>query len=146
MGKFRKAERLASRKEIEALFKGSNSFAIYPIRLVWRVMEFSRSDYPVQAGFSVSKKKFKRAVDRNLIKRRLRESYRLQKQVLYDRLPKEGRQLAFMFIYTAGEILPYHLIEKSMTKVLKRFLHTYKSASNLSGPSDPLLNEDAGGG
>lgn len=77
------------------------------------------SPYPAQAAFSVSKKNFKRAVKRNYLKRRMRETYRLHKAILYQALP-EGEQLAVMFIYSAKEIKDYEVIEKSMKKALTK--------------------------
>lgn len=75
--------------------------------------------YPVQAAFSVSKKNFKRAVMRNLLKRRMREAYRLNKEIVYQVFGMGG-QLAVMFIYAAREEKEYELIEKSMKQALLR--------------------------
>ncbi len=80
---FKRAERLKSRKVIEQLFKQGQSFAQYPLRIVWVEMAEPRSEFPAQFALSVSKKKFKRAVDRNRIRRLVREAYRLNKHVLY---------------------------------------------------------------
>jgi ribonuclease P protein component len=87
---FKRGERLKSRKVIEQMFKRGQSFAQYPLRIVWVDMEERRSDFPAQFALSVSKKKFKRAVDRNRIRRLVREAYRLNKHVLYEGL-EEGR-------------------------------------------------------
>ena len=83
---FKRGERLKSRKVIEQLFKRGQSFAQYPLRIVWVDMEERRSEFPAQFALSVSKKKFKRAVDRNRIRRLVREAYRLNKHVLYEGL------------------------------------------------------------
>jgi ribonuclease P protein component len=69
--------------------------------------------------FSVSKKQFKKAVDRNLIRRRCRESYRLNKQTLIS-LPSESRPSYIAFLYLAKEITTYDVIEKAMAQSLKR--------------------------
>lgn len=75
------------------------------------------AQYPVQAAFSVSKKNFKRAVMRNLLKRRMREAYRLNKGIVYQVVGRD-RQLAVMFIYAGREEKEYELIEKSMKQAL----------------------------
>ncbi len=75
------------------------------------------AQYPVQAAFSVSKKNFKRAVMRNLLKRRMREAYRLNKGIVYQVFGRD-RQLAVMFIYAGREEKEYELIEKSMKQAL----------------------------
>ena len=87
---FKRAERLKSRKVIEQLFKQGQSFAQYPLRIVWVEMAEPRSEFPAQFALSVSRKKFKRAVDRNRIRRLVREAYRLNKHVLYGGL-EDGR-------------------------------------------------------
>ena len=74
---------------------------------------------PAQIVFSVSKKRFKRAVDRNVIKRRMREAYRLNKQQqLYDALLATDKRIVFSIGYIGKEIAPYELIEKKMLKLL----------------------------
>jgi ribonuclease P protein component len=76
----------------------------------------------LQAGFTVSSKHFKKAVDRNRIKRITREAYRLQKQILYHRLDQNKQRLAVFFIYTAKELLPYSLVKDKMGIILKKIL------------------------
>ena len=114
---FKKEERLKSKKVIEKLFESGRSILVYPVKLVYIDTEIP-STYPVQASFSVSKKNFKKAVQRNLIKRRMREAYRLNKNNFYT--ITEERQLAMMFIYIAREKLPYTNIESSIKQLLKR--------------------------
>jgi len=77
--------------------------------------------FPAQIVFSVSKKRFKRAVDRNSIKRLTRETYRLHKQqYLYDVLNSSGKKIVFSLGYIGKEIGTYDFVEKKMVKLLKQ--------------------------
>ncbi len=125
--RFQRGEKLKSRKEIERLFQaGSQACMQYPLRLVWRPMERKRSDFPVQMTVSVAKKRFKRAPDRNRIKRLVREAYRLQKPLLYERLGEPENQLAWMIIFIGKEMPEYRRIEKSMRKLQSKFFRQYE--------------------
>ena len=136
--RFQRAERLKSEKVISSLFKKGRSFSCYPLRLVYTEIDplpkasgqvnikADSTDFsPVQFSLSVSKKKFKRAVDRNLLRRRIRESYRLQKHELYlflkDHTTLSEKQFAFMVIYTAKDALPYADIHKGIRKMIAKF-------------------------
>lgn len=77
------------------------------------------ADAPLQAGFTVSGKKFKRAVDRNRIKRLMRESYRLQQHPLLNQLEKAGKRLALFFLYTGKEMPDQALIHEKMGVALE---------------------------
>jgi ribonuclease P protein component len=108
---FRKEERLKKKKDIQELFDKGSSFYLYP----FKVYVQPRVNTAVhQVLISVSTRNFKRAVDRNLIKRRIREAYRLQKHKLPD------TKLALGFIYTAKEILPFREIENKVLLVFGR--------------------------
>lgn len=115
---FKKEERLKSAKEISRLFDAGNAFLTFPIKVVW--METGdEQPFPAQAAFSVSRKTFRRAVDRNRIKRKMREAYRNHKHILYGRMQKNIR---CMFIFIAKEELPYATIEKSMKTIAAKLI------------------------
>lgn len=111
----KKCERLCSFRYIESLFESGKSFFCYPFRVIWLAVDIS-CEYPVQAAFSVSKRKFKRAVQRNLLKRHMRECYRHHKNNLYSKLKSKNVNLIVMFIYTANEIHENQTINEAMIK------------------------------
>jgi ribonuclease P protein component len=118
---FSKSEKLCSKKEIEALFENGKSFYCFPFLIVW---SYSNSDLPspAQAAFSVSKKGFKLAVTRNLIKRRTREAYRKNKSRLYDFLISSDRKVVFTLIYRGKTVSDYITIEKSVKEMINKFI------------------------
>lgn len=144
---FKKDEKLKSRSIIDRLFKrGSKevqTFYLFPFRVLYfeKILDtgfqmpdaFSVSDSAVflkeipsplpQVLFSVSKRNFKRAVDRNLIRRRCREAYRLHKSILTAN-PEVPYPASIAFLYLAKEISTYDVIEKAMIKVLNKMAET----------------------
>ncbi|MBK6284708.1 MAG: ribonuclease P protein component [Draconibacterium sp.] len=114
---FHKNERLCSKKVIDKLFIEGKSVFVYPVKIVYLETLLPEKN-KVQAAFTVGKRNFKRAVKRNLIKRRMREAYRLNKQKFYDELGE--KQLAVFFIYTAKTISDYKQIETAIIKGLKK--------------------------
>ena len=116
MGKFtfKREERLSKEKVIQELFDKGSSFYLYPFKVYF--MQNPDRGFPFhQVLISVSKKNFKRAVDRNLIKRRIRESYRLNKNLLGDR-----NKLLIAYIYSVKEILPSAQIQERLVRTFKR--------------------------
>ena len=115
---FKKEERLCNKKLIDTLFHNGSSFLCYPFKVSWLAVDEPLL-FPAQVLFSVSKKRFKRAVDRNLIKRRIREAYRLYKQqYLYSTLQDTEKKIIFSVGFIGKEISSYELIDKKMLKVL----------------------------
>jgi len=122
-----KTERLKSFKVIDSLFSKGKSMLVYPFSVIW--IEETKTDnlYPAKFTISVSKKKFKRAVKRNRIKRLTKEAYRLNKFILYDFLIENNLQIAFMLVYIEKEILSFEVIDKKMKKVLNALVESLKS-------------------
>ena len=117
---FKKEEKLKSRKTIEQLFRDGRSFSVFPFRVLWKFTGTSVA--PVQTGFAVSSKHFKKAVDRNRIKRLMREAYRLQKNDLQNLLKQQQKQLAVFIIYVGNELPEYDLIFEKTLHVLNRLI------------------------
>ncbi len=114
---FPKSDRLCSHILIEKLFTQGKSFVSYPFRVVYLPTELP-SETEAQVLFSVSKKKFKRAVHRNLLKRRCREAYRLNRNDFKEFLNNSNQQIAFACVYISGDKLRYSTIEKGIKKSL----------------------------
>ena len=120
---YSKDEKLKSRKLIKELFENGKAATVYPLRMIYLKKEHF-GKYPVKAGVSVSKRNLKHAVDRNRIKRLMREAYRLNKHLLYTNLEE---QYIIMFIYLAKEKETFKLIENKMKDLMEKFLRREKN-------------------
>jgi ribonuclease P protein component len=118
---FDKSERLCSRKIIGTLFEEGNIFYISLFKVVWNKSQSSSSG-PAQVAFSVSKRGFRLAVTRNLIKRRMREAYRKNKNLLYDHLISHNIKIAFVVILRGNAIPDYLTIEKSIKEMINKLI------------------------
>jgi ribonuclease P protein component len=125
---FKKQERLKKRKLIEQLFAEGKSITVFPIKLVYLQIDH-QSPYKIQAGVSANKRNFKKAVDRNKIKRLLREVYRKNKYVIYD--SEHTKKHIFMFIYQGKNELDYHTLEEKMKLLIKKFLLKNNSSNSI---------------
>ncbi|HJW15830.1 MAG TPA: ribonuclease P protein component [Flavisolibacter sp.] len=114
-----KKEKLKSRKQIDTLFATGKSFTVFPIRVTYRFL--STEEAPLaQIGVTVSKRYFKKAVDRNKVKRLLREAYRLQKTGLASQLQQSKLKAYVFFIYTDKTIGSFDSIKSAMSACLSK--------------------------
>ncbi len=120
-----KTERLKSRKQIEHLFKEGKTFSVSPLRIYYSFdtgLKKEDSTSALQFGVGVSTRNFKKAVDRNRIKRLLREAYRLQKNELKEKVMLRKIQLNLFIIYTGRELPAYELIFEKVTVALQKVI------------------------
>ena len=115
-------ERLKRTADIDALFLQGKAHSCFPLRLLYRVLPAATaSEVPLKAGFSAPKKKFKRAHDRNRIKRLLREAWRLAKPYFLPRLPA-GIRLHLFIVFTGKELPTFKEVDAALQKGLKKIL------------------------
>lgn len=125
---FCKDERLSSRKQISALFKESEVVSAYPIKVLFK-KSAGDSQFPCQVGIGVPKHRWKRAVDRNRLKRLIREAYRKHKNTLYTGLNASNEQLNMMILFTGKEKSSGTIIEERLITALGRLI-----SSNVAHP------------
>jgi ribonuclease P protein component len=114
-----KEDRLKSRKSIDLLFKKGKSFSHFPFKVFWMQ---ATSDHVLQAAFSVSSRNFKKATDRNRIKRLMRESYRLQKNTLSEALKTGQKKITLFIIYTGRELPEYNMVFEKTGLIIKKLI------------------------
>lgn len=118
-----KSERLSSRKAIDSLFEEGQGLSKHPIRVVWRTVDPDPMRLsPIQVMFSVPRRKFPRAADRNRVKRLMREAYRLYKPT-FTRQVDTDMHLDLALIYTGHEIKPLDLIQKQLVLALEAMVN-----------------------
>jgi ribonuclease P protein component len=122
-----KSEKLKSRTILTDLFGQGKSVFIYPIKLVYLVIPtfddtIKAAQPPALFSVSVPKKKYKKAVARNEIKRKIRESYRLCKPNLYENLTQKDIKLALMYIYVGQSADDTNLLDNCLKGLHKKLL------------------------
>ena len=115
-----RSERLRSLKAIRRMFGEGRGGFVYPFRYIWIAdkQEGESEGRGIEVMFSVPKKFHKRANKRNLLKRRTREAYRLNREVLCERISQAGVEVNLAFIYSTKEVHSYKTIENAVQKIL----------------------------
>lgn len=119
--RFTKEERLCSKKRIDSLFQKGKSKWNGCLSIKYLLCD-EVPDAPVQVMFSVPKKQFRRAVDRNLLKRIMREAYRLNKNDLFEKIGSDNKCLLIAFIYVGKTIKGYSVVESDIKELLVKVL------------------------
>lgn len=120
--KLPKSERIGSERRIEAIFKDGRWGCVHPVKYCLLESEAAEGEPAAAVMFSVPKKRFKRAWKRNLIKRRMKESYRQSKQPLLEKLTAKGHHADIAFICAADEIPDYKTIDNAVRKILAKIM------------------------
>lgn len=113
-----KYEKLCSRTAINNIFQGGKSAICYPLRAAFSIVE--QQETPAQFLITIPKKKIRKAVKRVLLRRRVREAYRLNRNLLIPQLQENGRSIKIAFIYLSDEVADYATIEAKMQALLKK--------------------------
>lgn len=129
MNTFPKKEHLYGDKVIENLHMTGAAFLTYPFRVVFLDVSESKEQIPVRVMMSVSKKKFKKAVDRNRIKRLMREAYRLNKGELADFASDNDLKIHVAFQFIGNEILSFSEVNSKMQKALDKLIKIFVEKS-----------------
>ncbi len=124
---FKKQERLVEKKLITQVFENGKSFYFDPFRIIY-LPYTAEGDFPVKVMISVSSRNFKRAVDRNRIKRLVRESYRINKEQLYS-VFKNDEKWALVMIYNSKNILEFKELEAKIILILRRLVKEYEKGT-----------------
>lgn len=118
MNTYSKQEKLKSRKALNQLFTAGRSFLCFPVKVFY--LPVTNNDVPIQAGVGVSSRHFKKAVDRNRIKRLLREAYRLNKQSLSTLLVQKEKQVHVFFLYIGKELPEHDVLQEKLKQALTK--------------------------
>lgn len=127
---FPKKERLSSKKNIHPLFESGSTFFSHPFKIYYRFSDVEERKACAAVLFSVGKKQFKHAVDRNRIKRICKESYRLNKNLLTEKLKEESLQIDIAFVFVAKSIPDYHDLEFKMQKTINQLITIVQKQKN----------------
>jgi ribonuclease P protein component len=117
---YNKKEKLKSRKQLQQIFSTGKTFSIFPLKVLYQLAD--EQDNIIKTGVGVSKKNFKKAVDRNRIKRLLRECYRTQKIPLHNCLLNNKKKLAVFILYIDKVMPEYNLIQQKILLVTERLI------------------------
>lgn len=119
---FHKSQKLKSKKDIDDLFNDGMDAFTFPLKVVYKKEAIEEKNILPKIAISVSKKKFKSAVDRNTIKRRIREAYRLNNEIFKTFSKSSGHRFHILYIFIGNEISPYDVIERAIVKIIKTII------------------------
>ena len=119
---FGRDQRLKSRKQIERVFREGKSMNVFPFRVYFFIQPLVDGHQPLQTGVGASRRNFKKAVDRNRIKRLTREAYRLKKEPLALLVKERQLSLSLFFIYTGKELPDYRLVSGKIAVALEKIM------------------------
>ena len=118
---YNKTEKLKSKKQLDKIFESGKSFTFFPVKVFYDLSD--EQDNIIKTGVGVSSRHFKKAVQRNRIKRLLREAYRTEKQPLHVHLNNNNKQLS-LFLLFVDKIMPqYDLLKTKMKLCIQRLIH-----------------------
>jgi ribonuclease P protein component len=117
---YKKKEKLKSRKQLEALFTAGKMFIVFPLKIFYKEVELQNNS--LKTGVGTSRKNFRKAVDRNRIKRLLREAYRMEKPRLLNYLAQNKKQIALFFLYVDKSLPEYDLLKEKMQQAIDKLI------------------------
>ena len=124
---FTKGQRLCSKKDFETIFSKGNSLVEFPLRFIWTTSTEQSQKELIQIAISVPKKRFKLAVDRNLLKRKIREAFRKNQSEILDSLKENKTHIRCVIVYNDTKIHSSQKIETQLKKGLKKIVSTCES-------------------
>ncbi len=116
---FPKHQRLVSKKCIENLFSSGINHFSFPLKSLYIISDCQTNEANMQAVFIVPKKKFKKAIMRNSIRRKMREAFRLNKNELIEICKSNGKQISIAFVFSSNEVKSFNLIQLATQNILK---------------------------
>jgi len=118
---FGRKEKLKSRKQLDELFAKGKSFSVFPVKVFYS-LNLEATDFPVKIAVGATKRSFKKAVDRNRIKRLLREAYRLNKQPLTKCMVSQEKNITVFFLFIAKTLPSFEELQKVMPVILEKLI------------------------
>lgn len=131
---FKKEERLKSSKVIRQLFSAGDSFLVHPVKVNW-LLRAEEGRVPARVLISISRKNFRKASDRNHLKRLTREAYRKNKHILYEFLQENSLQCDLSLIFIGKEAMTYSQLEEKIIRLLQRLTKEIDNYPHKNNPT-----------